>query len=153
MSFDDPDGRCPWCVGAIIGAAVDYGMQVAGNLAEGKELGDAHTEVDAKSILISAAAGAVGAGLLAKVGKVLKTTDKVVKVTTRTTRAGDKAANITYKSGKVKDISKARVKEFKPAPKNPSGKPNQKNFKKNPKDVPKGSKILKTDPKKNSHKK
>lgn len=61
--FDDTDGRCPACWGAIIGAAVDYGMQVAGNLAEGKDLGDALTRVDGKSILISAGAGALSGGL------------------------------------------------------------------------------------------
>jgi len=33
----DPDRRCPWCIGAIVGAAVDYGLQVAGNLAEGSK--------------------------------------------------------------------------------------------------------------------
>lgn len=23
-TFNDPDGKCPWCIGFIIGAAVDY---------------------------------------------------------------------------------------------------------------------------------
>jgi RHS repeat-associated protein len=151
ISFDDPDGRCPSCVwGFVIGAAVDYGLQVASNYADGKTGSDAWTEVDGKSILVSGGTGALTGGIshISKISKVIKTTDKVVKVSTRTTRAGDKAAKITYRSGKVKDISKARVKEFKPAPKNPTGKPNQTNFKKNPEDVPKGSKVLKTDPKK-----
>ena len=32
IKFDDPDGRCPTCiVGAIVGAATDYGLQVAAN--------------------------------------------------------------------------------------------------------------------------
>jgi hypothetical protein len=38
---NDPNGDCPWCVGAIIGAATDDAAQVAVNMAEGKELGDA----------------------------------------------------------------------------------------------------------------
>src|SRR5690554_1501457 len=39
ISYDDPDGRCPSCIGALLGAATDYGLQVAGNLIEGKSLG------------------------------------------------------------------------------------------------------------------
>ena len=147
VSFDDPDGRCPSCVwGAIIGAGIDYGLQVAGNLAEGKELGDALTDVDGTSILISAGVGALSGGI-ASISKLQKA-DKVVKIVTRTTRSGDKGGRFISKSGKIKDITKERVKVFKPAPKNPSGKPNQVNFKKSPKEVPKGSKVLKTDPKK-----
>lgn len=143
IRYNDPDGNCPWCIGALIGAAADYGLQVAGNLAEGKGLGDALTDVDGGSILLSAGAGATGVGLVSKLGKAVKTTDKVVKVTTRTTRASEKGVKITKKSGKVKDITKNRVKEFDPQPRNPTGKPNQVNFKKNPDRVPKGSKIQK----------
>ena len=76
-NLTDPDGICPWCLGAIIGGAVDYGLQVAGNLAEGKGLGESLTDVDGKSIVLSAAAGATGAGLLSKAGKVFKTGKKV----------------------------------------------------------------------------
>ena len=151
VSYDDPDGRCPSCVwGFVIGAAVDYGLQVAGNYAEGKTGSDAWTNVNGKSILISGGTGALSGGLshISKISKVIKTTDKVVKVSTRTTRAGEKAATLTYKSGKIKDISKARVVVKKVNPRNPSGKPNRIDFKKNPKEVPKGSKILKTDPQK-----
>ncbi len=148
IQYNDPYGDCPWCIGALIGAAVDYGLQVAGNLAEGKDLGDALTDIDGTSILISAGAGATGVGLISKIKKTVKTVDKVVKVTTRVTRDGGKGAKIIKKSGKVKDVTTKRVKQFEPAPKNPSGKPNQVNFKKNPKQVPKKSKVLKTDPKK-----
>jgi RHS repeat-associated protein len=81
IQYNDPYGDCPWCIGAIIGAAVDYGLQVAGNLAEGKDLGDALTDVDGKSIALSAAAGATGVGLLSKIGKVVKTTKTVSKAT------------------------------------------------------------------------
>lgn len=66
--YTDPDGRCPWCIGAIVGAAVDYGAQVAVNYATGNE--NPWTDVDTKSILVSAGAGATGVGLVAKAGKV-----------------------------------------------------------------------------------
>jgi RHS repeat-associated protein len=63
VNLTDPDGRCPWCIGAIVGAAVDYGFQVAGNLAQGKGLGQSLTDIDGTSILISAGAGAASGGL------------------------------------------------------------------------------------------
>lgn len=77
ISFDDPDGRCPACWGALIGAGVDYGLQVAGNLAQGKDLGDSLTDIDGRSILISAGAGALSGGIssiskLQKAGAVAK---------------------------------------------------------------------------------
>ncbi|MCR9053845.1 MAG: RHS repeat-associated core domain-containing protein [Phaeodactylibacter xiamenensis] len=70
VKLTDPDGNCPWCIGAVVGAALDYSIQVGVNLAEGKKLGDALTDVDKKSILISAAAGATGAGLLKNASKL-----------------------------------------------------------------------------------
>ncbi len=75
-TFNDPNGRCPWCWGAIIGAVVEDGTQVASNLANGKSLGQSLTQVDGKAILISAAAGAATAGVSAFVPKT--TAAKVV---------------------------------------------------------------------------
>ena len=63
VRYSDPEGDCPWCWGAVIGAAVDYGLQVTTNLAQGKDIGDALTDVDVGSILVSAGAGAVSGGL------------------------------------------------------------------------------------------
>ena len=64
VSFDDPDGRCPSCIwGAVIGAAVDYGLQVAVNYAEGKSGSDAWTDVSLTSIAVSAGAGALSGGI------------------------------------------------------------------------------------------
>jgi RHS repeat-associated protein len=38
IQYDDPDGDCPSCIiGGLIGAAVDYGTQVASNYIEGKK--------------------------------------------------------------------------------------------------------------------
>ncbi len=63
IRYNDPDGDCPWCVGALFGAAVDYGLQVTTNLAQGKDLSSSLTDVDVGSILVSAGAGAVSGGL------------------------------------------------------------------------------------------
>ena len=56
----DPSGNCPSCIGALIGIAVDYGIQVTANLASGESVGDALTDISGKSLLVSAALGAVG---------------------------------------------------------------------------------------------
>ena len=149
IGYRDENGEwLNFVVGAVVGAATDYGLQVAINLAEGKGLGDALTDVDGKSIGTSAVLGATGVGILSKVKKIVKNRDKIVKVITRTTRAKGKGVKIIKQSGKTKDITKTRVKKFDPAPRNPSSKPNQVNYKKAPSRVPKDSKVLKTDPKK-----
>jgi RHS repeat-associated protein len=62
--FNDPDGRCPSCVGALFGAGLDLVIQVA-------EIGmGSRTEIDGTSILISAGTGALGVGLAGKVGRI-----------------------------------------------------------------------------------
>ena len=69
--------------------------------------------------------------------------NRVIKVETRQARNGGKGVRITKKSGKSKDITKERVKEFEPQPQNPTGKPNQVNFKKNPNKLPRGTSVVK----------
>jgi hypothetical protein len=101
VSFDDPDGRCPSCVwGAIIGAGVDYGLQVSANLLQGKDLGDALTDVDGKSILVSAGAGALSGGIssISKLQKASKVVKLGVEVATDT---GVSVASQGIKDGKV----------------------------------------------------
>jgi len=66
----DPDGRFVW--GAVIGAVVDVGLQVANNYATGQDL----TNIDYGSVAISAAAGLASGGLSSltkayKAGKII----------------------------------------------------------------------------------
>jgi len=61
-ALTDPDGKTP-ILGAVIGAAADYGTQVAMNLAQRKGWVEALTDVDGGSIAVSAAAGAASSGL------------------------------------------------------------------------------------------
>lgn len=108
--WTDPDGRCPWCWGAIIGAAVDYGLQVAVNYAEGKSGLDAFTDVDGGSILVSAGAGALSGGL--SVASKVKTSSKLVKVASSEVGESviDAAASVTnqlVKDGKVDLVNTA----------------------------------------------
>jgi hypothetical protein len=93
VRYNDPYGDCPSCIwGAVIGAAVDYGTQVAVNLVQGKDLGDALTDVDGGSILMSAGVGALTGGLSAlKAGSgAVKVADAVTDVA----KAGDKVADV-----------------------------------------------------------
>ncbi len=71
VAFDDPDGRCPSCIGgAILGALVDYGTQVASNYVQGKTGSDAWTKnINLSSIALSAVEGGLTSG--GSVGKKL----------------------------------------------------------------------------------
>jgi hypothetical protein len=104
VKYVDPDGECPSCVwGAIIGAGVDYGLQVAVNFAEGKRGSEAFTNVNLTSIFVSAGAGALSggisslkqvknAGTFAKIG-IGMATDTGISVTSQ----GIKAGKVTLK--------------------------------------------------------
>lgn len=66
IRYNDPSGKCPSCIlGLIIGAAVDYGAQVAKNLADGKSWRESLTHVNGTEIAISAAAGFITSGVSA----------------------------------------------------------------------------------------
>ncbi|GAA4276820.1 DUF6443 domain-containing protein [Aquimarina mytili] len=62
-NINDPDGECPWCLGAAIGFVVEYGVQVATNLAGGQELGDALINVNPGKLLLATVTGAATGGL------------------------------------------------------------------------------------------
>jgi RHS repeat-associated protein len=113
VSLTDPDGRCPWCIGILVGAAVDYGFQVAGNLAQGQSMKEAATNVDVTSILISAGAGAASGGLsvltkgknIGTLGKAaLETTVDVTESVVSQTSEGD----VTW-SKTLTDVSSAKI--------------------------------------------
>lgn len=59
----DPTGRCPWCVGAVVGAGVDLAVQGALVYA------GAQDRISWTSVAISAASGATGVGLSSVVAK------------------------------------------------------------------------------------
>lgn len=101
VSFDDPDGRCPSCVwGFVAGAAVDYGLQVVANYAEGKTGSAAWTDVDGKSILASGGTGALSGGL-----SLLSKTKKVEKVVSIANKANKVHGN-SKKSEKAQHVYK-----------------------------------------------
>ena len=59
MKYVDEKGEIPWLVSAAVGAFVDYGFQVIQNVAEGQSFVQSLTNVNTKSIIISAAASAL----------------------------------------------------------------------------------------------
>ena len=65
VRYTDPSGHCPWCIavgiGALIGAGVTYGTQVAANISENGLNVQAFTDVNWKRVGAGAVAGAVGA--------------------------------------------------------------------------------------------
>ena len=89
----DPDGEGPvlFVVGALVGAAVDIGGQIASSVLEGDDLNQAWDNINWTSVGISAVEGAITSGGSA-VKQVVKTTAKntVVKAASKT--AAKKAA-------------------------------------------------------------
>ena len=75
INLNDPDGNCPWCIiGAVVGAAVDYGTQVAVNYAIGNE-NPWTKNISGASIITSTIAGAATGGLasVARTGAITAT--------------------------------------------------------------------------------
>lgn len=68
-------------MGIVVGALVDYGLQVAVNFAEGEtDILEAFTDVDVEQIVVSGAAGGLSGGL--SVLSKAKTGSKLVKLAT-----------------------------------------------------------------------
>lgn len=104
-TFNDPNGKCPWCIGAIVGAAVDAGLQLAEVALTDKKL----NEFSFKSVFVSAAAGAVGVGIATKIEKAVKVAEiastgvkTAIKIgANAATDAATSAASQKLKNGKV----------------------------------------------------
>lgn len=102
-------------IGAVVGGAMDYAVQVGTNYIEGKTGSEAWTNVNVSSIGLSAAAGATGAGIasgltkLTKVAKVAqvvsksKTAAKLVKGTANVT--GDITSSVAGSVIQGKEIT------------------------------------------------
>ncbi|MFN3929152.1 MAG: RHS repeat-associated core domain-containing protein, partial [Thermoflexus sp.] len=64
LRYTDPTGHCPWCIaigaGAVMGAVIAYGFQVAANISQNGLNVQAFTQVNWAAIGAGAVAGAVG---------------------------------------------------------------------------------------------
>jgi RHS repeat-associated protein len=96
ISFDDPDGRCPWCIAGLKGVLFEYATQVIGNISEGKDLGDALTDIDGGEILKAGVTSALTMG----VGGFINKGTKVVGLANKTEKVNEVRKN-TQKAEKV----------------------------------------------------
>ena len=77
--LNDPDGNCPWCIGALVGALVDVAVQaIEISLDDNKTIDD----FSITSVIISAGAGATGVGLATKLKKAKTLTKLAIEATT-----------------------------------------------------------------------
>ena len=103
--MNDPDGDCPWCIGALVGAVVDAGLQLTEIALTDKPI----SEFSWTSVGVSAASGAIGVGIATKIDKAIKiagiaskATTAAIKVTTSAaTDAATSAGGQLVKKGKV----------------------------------------------------
>ncbi|MEM7374978.1 MAG: RHS repeat-associated core domain-containing protein [Bacteroidota bacterium] len=109
-NLTDPDGNCPSCIGALVGAALDYGTQVTVNVIEGKDWGDALTEVDMTSIAVSAAAGAVGVGLAKGVAGLVRAGSKLTPMAKTAIKVGSEVVGDASVSVASQAITEDEVK-------------------------------------------
>ncbi|WP_159245938.1 RHS repeat-associated core domain-containing protein [Tenacibaculum maritimum] len=90
LALNDPDGNCPWCWGAVIGAATEYLGQVAVNFSNGDSVGDAlWNNIDGADVLVSAGEGALtgGTSALKRIG--ITVAGEVVKASVDVNGSGD----------------------------------------------------------------
>ena len=110
LIYTDPTGECPWRLPVLSGAASGAGLDLLLQLLQNG--GDLNC-IDWESLGLSAALGAGGGGLSAKLLKLLSA-KSATQIVVRTTRSGEKAVRITRADGSVVDISPQRVKEYIP---------------------------------------
>lgn len=94
LKYTDPDGKIPTiAIGALSGAALDLGLQVATNYVQGRSL----TDISWKQVAISAGLGAAGAGLASKAGQLFRLAtkaDDVVNLADDATNIIDDVVNV-----------------------------------------------------------
>ncbi len=111
--YNDPDGKCPWCIAFVKGVVQEYATQVVTNLIEGKDLGDAFTDVDGGEILKAGVIDAVtlGVGSLIKKGAtVVKLASTAADKVNDANKAVDKAATAKKLAGKADNAAEGTKK-------------------------------------------
>ena len=84
VRYIDKDGEFPWVAG-LVGGGFDYLSQVAVNRLEGKTWSASLTDIDAKSIVVSAGVSMTGVGLVGVVNKGIRAA-KIAQMGMKTTR-------------------------------------------------------------------
>jgi hypothetical protein len=98
----DPEGNCPWCIGAAIGAVIDAGVQSLEIALDDKKTFS--NDFSWASVGVSALAGATGVGLATKFKEAGVVTKLLVEVAHN---AAASTANQVVKDGNVniKDVA------------------------------------------------
>ncbi|MFU8861320.1 MAG: RHS repeat-associated core domain-containing protein [Cyclonatronaceae bacterium] len=112
VSNTDPDGRCPWCVGALLGGGVELASQIAINMSSGQSFAEAMSNVDVLDVVVATGAGALTGGLstVRSLGTVAKTG---ISVTTNIAEGAAKATLGTQATEYgITDFSKDAVLGF-----------------------------------------
>lgn len=83
--LNDPNGDCPWCVGALIGGGVELGTQMLGNYFAGEDV----YKIDWKAVGVSTLEGALTAGASAGRSLAVRATSAVVKSSIEYSKTND----------------------------------------------------------------
>ena len=108
-NLTDPDGNCPWCVIGLKGMLQEYGTQVAINLIQGQELGDALTNVDGGAIVIAGVQDAATLGI-AGIAKQARTATRIANAIDNAgdaAKGADKSKDALAASTAMKDMKAA----------------------------------------------
>ena len=114
MKYVDKDGEVPWLAG-LIGGAVDYAFQVAGNRLSGKSWSESFTNVDMKQVAASAAISMTGVGLgnvinkgvaVTKIAQASRSAGVILKKTSEIAVDASMSAVSQYAEGKEISMSK-----------------------------------------------
>jgi len=98
VNLTDPTGKCPWCVGAIIGGALDAGIQLA-TIAISDDV--SLSDFSFTSVAVSAGAGALGVGIASNISKLGKLGTLGKTALSVTADAGVSAGSTAAKGGDV----------------------------------------------------
>jgi hypothetical protein len=102
---NDPDGDCPWCVGAAVGAALDAAVQLLEIATDEKK---SLKDFSFKSVAVSAVTGAAGVSIATKITKLSTVAKVAVEVATDATSS---VVEQKIKDGEV-DATKVGISIF-----------------------------------------
>ncbi len=94
IRYNDPNGDCPWCIGAVVGLATEYATQVVSNVVKngGKIDAKAFTDIDVSDLVVATVAGAATGGISALEASFTKGAIKGGVAVVNTLAEGAKAA-------------------------------------------------------------
>ena len=113
MKYVDKDGEVPWLAG-LIGGAVDYAFQVAGNRLSGKSWSESFTNVDMRQVAASAAIIGLGNVInkviaVSRLAQASRSAGVILKKTSEIAVDASMSAASQYAEGKDISMNKLAV--------------------------------------------